>query len=469
MGSKTALRRIQLIPELQKKYNIFTHIDNSAAEKVLPDDSANSNAPLSHLVAGIKDNIVTKDMPTTCGSKILLDYMSPFDATCVKLLRDAGALLVGKTNLDEFGMGSTGIHSYFGPVRNPLFPNENAVAGGSSSGSAAAVAAGATDFALGTDTGGSVRLPAAYTSTLGFKPSYGRISRFGVIAYAQSLDTVGILAKDLSVLRKVFGVLDKYDERDPTSLSNKLRDAISDRRFKRSTYRIGIPKEFVQGSMAKELMEPLSNFLEKLMKQGHELYPVSMPSMKFALPVYFTISPAEAASNLARFDGIRYGTRSEKGDLEDGTLFSPTRDAFGQVVKDRMVLGNYNLCSEAFKDSYIRAQRLRVKTIDEFDSIFRFPNLLTGSKGNDAGLDLILGLTNDGPPQSIDHYHEEKVSSPINEYKNDIFVTPMSLAGLPVISFPLKRDAPLGVQFAGQYGDDSTVLDACSLLVDNHN
>lgn len=473
MSSKAALKRIQLIPELQKKYNIFTHIENSVAERVLPDNSNNSNAPLSHLVAGIKDNIVTNDMPTTCGSKILLDYISPFDATCVKLLRDAGTLLVGKTNLDEFGMGSAGTHSYFGPVRNPLFPNENVVAGGSSSGSAAAVAAGAVDFALGTDTGGSVRLPAAYTSILGFKPSYGRISRYGVIAYAQSLDTVGILAKDLSLLKKVFGVLDKYDEKDPTSLDNKLRASISDRYIKRNTYKIGIPREFIQGSLTKELAkeftEPLSNFLKKLLQQGHELYPVSIPSTKFALPIYFTISPAEAASNLARYDGIRYGTRSEKNDLEDGTLFSSTRDAFGQVVKDRLVLGNYSLCSETFKDSYIRAQKLRVQTIDEFDSIFRFPNLLTGSEGNACGLDLILGLTNDGPPQSIDYYNDKKISSPTNEYKNDIFVTPMSLAGLPVISFPLVKGKPLGIQIAGQYGDDSTVLDACSLLVDKDN
>lgn len=467
MSSKTALRRIQLIPELQKKYNIFTHIDNFAAEKVLPDNDDNSKAPLSNLVAGIKDNIVTNDMPTTCASKILLDYKSPFDATCVKLLRNAGALIAGKTNLDEFGMGSAGTHSYFGPVRNPLFPDENIVAGGSSSGSAAAVAAGAVDFALGTDTGGSVRLPAAYTSILGFKPSYGRISRFGVIAYAQSLDTVGILARDLPILRKVFETLDKYDEKDPTSLDNKLRSAISDSYNKKKTYKIGIPKEFVQGSVTKELERPFFNFLEKLIKQGHELYPISIPSVKTALPIYFTISPAEAASNLARFDGIRYGTRSEKNDMEDGTLFSSTRDAFGQVVKDRLVLGNYNLCSETFKDSYIRAQKLRIKTIDDFDSIFRFPNLLTGSEGNSLGLDLILGLTNDSPPKSVEYYSEGKVGSPTNEYKNDIFVTPMSLAGLPVISLPLLKGAPLGIQLAGQYGDDTTVLDACSLFVEN--
>lgn len=469
MSSKTALRHINLIPELQKKYNIFTHIDNSVTKRVLSNDDENTNAPLSNLVAGIKDNIVTKDMPTTCGSKILLDYMSPFDATCVKLLRDAGALLIGKTNLDEFAMGSAGTHSYFGPVRNPLFPDGNLVAGGSSSGSAAAVAADAVDFALGTDTGGSVRLPAAYTSILGFKPSYGRISRYGVIAYAQSLDTVGILAKNFSILKEVFQVLDKYDEKDPTSLNNELRAAIARNHTKKRCYKIGIPTEFVQGSPRKELVKPLSNFLEKLMEQGNELYPVSIPSVKVSLPIYFTLSPAEATSNLARFDGIRYGTRSEKGDLEDGTLFASTRDAFGQTVKDRLVLGNYNLCSETFKDSYVRAQKLRVKTINEFDDIFRFPNLLTGSEGNPNGLDLILGLTNDGPPHTIDHYQEEKVSSPTKEYKNDVFVTPMSLAGLPAISFPLKEGAPMGIQFAGQYGDDTTVLDACSRFVDSNN
>ncbi|CDH10739.1 related to Glutamyl-tRNA(Gln) amidotransferase subunit A, mitochondrial [Zygosaccharomyces bailii ISA1307] len=467
MTSKIALRRIQSIPELQKKYNIFTYIDHSAADKIIYDK--NADLQLANLTAGIKDNIVTQDMPTTCASKILLDYMSPFDATCVKLLRDAGALLVGKTNLDEFGMGSTGTHSFFGPVKNPLFDNQDIVAGGSSSGSAAAVAADATDFALGTDTGGSVRLPAAYTSILGFKPSYGRISRYGVIAYAQSLDTVGIMAKEFSVLRKVFDVLDKYDEKDPTSLSNDLRAEISALHTQKSTYRIGIPKEFFQGSLSKEVVKPLSNFLDKLLRQGHELYPVSAPSMKFSLPIYFTLSPAEATSNLARFDGIRYGTRSEKGDYENETLFAPTRSFFGNVVQDRLILGNYTLCSETFKDSYIKAQKLRVKLIDEFDKIFKFPNLLTGSKGHQNGLDLILALTNDAWPKPIDYFNETRTRSPTNEYKNDVFVTPMSLAGLPAVSFPLERGVPIGVQLAGQYGDDSTVLDACSLLVNNNH
>lgn len=467
MTSKVALRRIQSIPELQKKYNIFTYIDCSAAEKVIHNES--STLQLANLTAGIKDNIVTKDMPTTCASKMLLDYMSPFDATCVKLLRDAGALLIGKTNLDEFGMGSAGTHSYFGPVKNPLFQDEDIVAGGSSSGSAAAVAAGATDFALGTDTGGSVRLPAAYTSILGFKPSYGRISRYGVIAYAQSLDTVGILAKEFSILKKVFQVLDKYDEKDPTSLSNDLRTHLHTLHEPKATLKIGIPKEFVQGSLSKEVVKPLFSFLEKLLQQGHELYPVSIPSMKFSLPIYFTLSPAEAASNLARFDGIRYGTRSKKGDLENGTLFGPTRSSFGKVVQERLILGNYNLCSEAFKDSYIKAQKLRVKLIDEFDKIFNFPNLLTGSKGNENGLDLILALTNDARPKSIAYYNEAKARSPTNEYKNDIFVTPMSLAGLPAISLPLEKQLPMGIQLVGQYGNDMTVLDACSLIINGHN
>ncbi|QLG72970.1 hypothetical protein HG535_0E00540 [Zygotorulaspora mrakii] len=464
MSLRSAITRIRSIPELQKKYNIFITLDRDAEQKL--QDKEQKDQLLSYLVAGIKDNIVTKDMRTTCGSEILNDYVSPYDATCIKMLRDSGSIIIGKTNMDEFGMGSGGLHSYFKPVINPLFDDQKKVAGGSSSGSAAAVAAGAVDFALGTDTGGSVRLPAAYTSILGFKPSYGRISRHGVIAYAQSLDCVGILAKEYYILKKVFSVLDKHDDKDPTSLSKELREKASQRTKKNKTFRIGIPQEFIQNSIPSEMRTTYLNFVEKLMSKGHEVFPVTIPSAKDSLPIYYTLTPAEAASNLSRYDGIRYGERDEKRDIQDGTLFAPTRSKFGTEVQNRIILGNYNLCSAAFKDHYVKAQKLRVKLINDFDAVFRLPNLLFGSKGNENGVDFILSLTATNYPPTIDSFHKADLVSPTNEYLNDVFTMPMSLAGLPTLSLPPLKNVPIGVQLTGQYADDISVIDFCSSLED---
>lgn len=462
MSLKTALARIKAIPELQKRYNIFISTDSSAEKQLL--DNAGKDLPLGNLVAGIKDNIVTKELPTTCASKMLLNYQSPYDATCVRELRDAGAVIAGKTNLDEFGMGSGGIHSHFGPVLNPLFPETEVTAGGSSSGSAAAVSAGAVDFALGTDTGGSVRLPAAYNAVLGFKPSYGRISRHGVVAYAQSLDTVGILSKDMSVLRKVYNVLNKFDPRDPTSLSIELRKK-ADSLFKdKGNLRIGIPQEFLQKSVSADYKSLFSRFIEKLMDMGHELYPVTIPSIKDSLPIYYTLSPAEAVSNLSRYDGIRYGTRSPTTDIENGTLFASTRANFGKEVQDRIILGNYNLCSETFKNNYVKAQKLRLGLMNDFDHIFRASNILSNSKGNETGVDLILSLTATSAPATIKSFTSAENSSPTNEYLNDVFTMPMSLTGLPTLSIPLAEGVPLGVQVTAQFADDKTVLDFADKL-----
>lgn len=463
MSLKTALSRIRSIPELQKRYNIFINIDRSAEKQLV--DNADKELPLSHLVAGIKDNIVTKDLPTTCASKILETYQSPYDATCVRRLREAGVVIAGKTNLDEFGMGSGGIHSHFGPVLNPLYPSTKVTAGGSSSGSAAAVAAGAVDFALGTDTGGSVRLPAAFNAVLGFKPSYGRISRYGVVAYAQSLDTVGILSKELPVLRKVYNVLNEFDSKDPTSLSNDLRKKADNLFKEKGKLRIGIPHEFLQTSISADYKNLFFGFIEELMDMGHEFYPVTIPSVKDSLPIYYTLSPAEAVSNLSRYDGIRYGTRADTTDIENGTLFAPTRANFGREVQDRIILGNYNLCSETFKNNYVKAQKLRVGLMNDFDEIFRGPNIISNSKGNDSGVDLIISLTATGPPSTIESFTSAENSSPTNEYLNDVFTMPMSLAGLPTLSIPLGNDVPLGVQVTAQFAGDETVLNFADRIV----
>lgn len=463
MSLKSALQKIQKIPVIQDQFNVFTHISKTVENQLVKDTEAIK--PLSNLLCGIKDNIVTKNMPTTCASKILLDYNSPFNATVVDLLEESGAINVGKTNLDEFGMGSGGIHSHFGPTINPLFGNKRVVAGGSSSGSAAAVSAGVVDFAIGTDTGGSVRLPAAYTSVLGFKPSYGRISRFGVVAYAQSLDTVGILSQNIEILRKVYNVLNKYDSKDPTSLTEELRVEATNVYKKKEKLRVGIPKEFTQDNIPEVIKQGLLRVVDKLMSQGHGLYPVTLPAVKNSLPIYYTLAPAEAVSNLSRYDGIRYGTRDEKYDIANGTLFVPTRSNFGQEVQNRIVLGNYNLCSESFKNNYIRAQKLRVELIDQFDSIFSFPNVLTSSVRKETGVDVLLTLSSMNLPSTIENFSNKENSNPVNSYINDIFTTPMSLAGLPTISLPICGYDGVGIQLIGQYADDSTVLDIAEKLL----
>ncbi|CAI4035760.1 hypothetical protein SMKI_13G4120 [Saccharomyces mikatae IFO 1815] len=458
MPLKRSLREsVERLSSLQSKYNIFTSINPSPYKTK---NKEGKNETLTNYVVSIKDNIVTKDLPTTCGSRILENFRSPFDATVVKLLKQAGVHILGKTNLDEFGMGSGGIHSIKGPVINPLYPQEDKkIMGGSSSGAAASVACDLVDFALGTDTGGSVRLPACYGSVLGFKPSYGRLSRFGVIAYSQSLDTVGILSKEIKVLQKVFNTLDKYDKKDPTSLSVELRELIEKNKKTKNHLKIGIVEEFNHESLPKEFHELYFAFLKKLANLGHKIYPVSIPSVKNSLPIYYTLSPAEAASNLSRYDGIRYGYRDSEIDIKDGILFAPTRSEFGIEVKNRIILGNYNLCSDAFKNNFIKAERLRVDLVDEFDSIFEFPNVLTNFQGNPEGLDILLVPTSSKLPESIKEFGEEETKSPTNSYINDVFTVPMSLAGLPSLSIPLKEKTPIALQIVGQYGDDSTVLD----------
>ncbi|SCU86502.1 LAFA_0E01178g1_1 [Lachancea sp. 'fantastica'] len=471
MSLKSALTRLKRVPTVQQQFNIFTSLNQVVEEQLRKGDldQRKSDAPLRNLLCAIKDNIVTKDLPTTCASKMLDNYMSPYNATVVELLAAAGAVNVGKTNLDEFGMGSGGTKSHFGPTKNPLFPGEDVIAGGSSSGSAAAVAADVADFALGTDTGGSVRLPASYTSVLGFKPSYGRISRHGVIAYAQSFDTVGILSKNIDVIDRVFKVLDKTDPKDPTSLDEDSRgklQLIIQQKERNRKLRIGIPREFTPEGIPSRSVKSFLAVVERLAAKGHEFYPVSLPDIKHSLPIYYTLAPAEAASNLARYDGIRYGFRDPTKDAIQNVLFAPTRESLGPEVKTRIVLGNYNLCSEFINNHYIKAQKLRVEMIDEFDSIFALPNVLTGSNGAENGVDILLSLSAISEPATIDAYETGDARSPINSYVNDIFTTPMSLAGLPSISVPAGgSDKPIGVQVTGQYGDDQMVIDAVKELL----
>ncbi|GME80892.1 unnamed protein product [[Candida] boidinii] len=308
---------IGTLKAINKKFNIFTSIRENI------DHAKNKTGPLSGTFCAIKDNIATIEEPTTCASKILSTYTSPFNATVVDLLENSGSTVVGKTNLDEFGMGNSTTNSYFGSTLNPIYENdkEMRIVGGSSGGSAAAVASGVSDFALGTDTGGSVRLPAAYTGIVGFKPSYGRISRWGVIAYAQSLDTVGILAKDVMTTRKVYDVLNQYDDKDPTSLSNELRSQFA--KIKKTEdkidkkIRIGVPMECNLQDLSEKVKKSWLDLLKTVNNSDkYEIMPVSIPSIKSSLPAYYILAPSEASSNLMTKLLIKSLHRQEPLDLE---------------------------------------------------------------------------------------------------------------------------------------------------------
>ncbi|KAH3899413.1 glutamyl-tRNA(Gln) amidotransferase subunit HER2 SCDLUD_004856 [Saccharomycodes ludwigii] len=464
MNKNRLINKVKEISTLQKKYNLFTSINKNIEQQLCLNNAQNKQ--LSGLLGAIKDNIVTKDFDTTCASEILKGYKSPFDSTVVSILKNNGATILGKTNLDEFGMGSAGFNSVYGPTLNPIYPNEKRVAGGSSSGSAAAVSCDLADFSLGTDTGGSVRLPASYTHVLGFKPSYGRISRYGVVAYAQSLDTVGILAKDINILDKIFRLLDKFDQKDPTSLSNELRTKIEEKNAdSEKQIKIGLVNELKQESVPDLFHDVLLDVLRKLHKRRMSVFSVSIPSVKYSLPIYYTLAPAEAASNLSRYDGIRYGKRDKDSDLCDDTLFAPTRAEFGEEVKNRIILGNHNLCSDSFKNNYLKAQQLRVQLIDEFDSIFRSYNVLTKNKNNfEKGVDFLICLTAmNKAPKLTDVLSKYKQSS-LKSYINDVFTVPMSLAGLPTISVPIKN-TEVSIQIVGQYGDDYKVLEMAKTIM----
>ncbi|KAK2732960.1 Trimeric GatFAB AmidoTransferase(AdT) complex subunit [Myotisia sp. PD_48] len=450
-------------------------------------------SPLDGKLIAIKDNICTRDLPTTCGSAILEKFKSPFDAAVVSKLRESGAVIAGKTNLDEFGMGSHSIHSHFGPVKNQNTAGlEPLSAGGSSGGSAVAVATGQCHAALGTDTGGSVRLPAAYTGIFGFKPSYGYISRWGVVAYANSLDTVGILAPNTAVIRDVFDCISGFDPRDPTSLRpetrNRVRRAAQQGSETRgSKLRIGLPVEYNIHELSPIVRSTWTQVLQYLQSLGHSIHPVSLPTTKTALSAYYVLAPAEASSNLAKYDGVRYGTRNtESPDNAGGYLYGNTRGTgFGPEVKRRILLGALSLSAEKMDNYFIQAQRIRRLVQSDFNSAFRLPNaLLRGSSTSGSydlsaeGVDVLVCPTAPTTPPSIKSL---EAAPAIEAYTNDVFTLPSSMAGLPALSVPVRvacdkgnsdlissvhpcASAAAGIQIVGQFGDDQTVLAIGALL-----
>lgn len=431
--------------------NCFTLISHEtalkSAEQIDSLIKAGKRAPLLGVPVGIKDVICTKGVRTTAASKILENFIPPYDATVVRKLITAGAVSIGKMNMDEFAMGSSNENSAFGPVRNPWNPEY--VPGGSSGGSAAAVAAGICPITLGTDTGGSIRQPAAFCGIVGLKPTYGRVSRYGVIAYASSLDQVGAFARNVHDCAIATQAICGVDPNDATSADQPVPNFAEHLGRSIKGLRIGVPKEYFIDGLAPEVKEATGKALKVLEGLGAIPVEITLPHTELAVAVYYILAPAEASSNLARYDGIRYGHRA-KGNLDLKSLYCKSRsEGFGREVQRRILVGTYVLSSGFYDAFYVKAQKVRSLIVRDFHDAFK------------DSCDLIVSPTTPTPPFKLG----EKVSDPLTMYLNDLFTIPVNLAGLPGLSVPCgfsNNGLPIGLQLIGKPWDEATLLQVAS-------
>lgn len=395
------------------------------------------------LPAGIKDNIVTEGLLTTCASQFLRNYDPIYDATVTKKLKAAQAVTIGKLNMDEFAMGGSNENSSFYPTRNPW--NTEYVPGGSSGGSAASVAAGQVYFTLGSDTGGSIRQPAAYCGIVGLKPTYGLVSRFGLVAFASSLDQIGPLTKNVEDSAYVLQAIAGYDGNDSTSAKVDIPDYVSALTGDVKGLRIGVPKEYLGQGIDPKVKEAVLEALKQFESLGATWEEVSLPHTEYAVATYYLLASSEASSNLARFDGVRYGVRADNPDNLIDLYRKSRSQGFGQEVKRRIMLGTYALSSGYYDAFYLKAQKVRTLIKQDFDNVFE-------------KFDLIIGPTAPTPAFKIG----EQVGDPLTMYLNDICTIPVSLAGVPAISVPcgFADGLPVGLQIIGKAFDESTVLRA---------
>jgi len=402
-------------------------------------------APLPPLVGvpiGIKDVMVTKGIRTTAGSKILENFIPPYDCTAVARLEAAGAIVLGKMNCDEFAMGSSNENSAYGPVRNPR--DKSRVPGGSSGGSAAAVAAGMAVATLGSDTGGSIRQPASFCGVVGLMPTYGRVSRYGLIAFASSLDHIGPLTKTVKDAAILLRVIAGHDPLDSTSANLPVPDYEADLAKPVRGLKIGIPKEYFGEGLDAEVRAAVEAGIAKLRNAGCEIVPISMPHTTYAIPTYYVIATAEASANLARFDGVRYGYRSESAHTLSEMYRKSRDEGFGAEVKRRIMLGTYALSSGYYDAYYLKAQRVRTLLTRDFEEAFQ-------------KVDAIVTPTAPTPAFKIG----EKSDDPLSMYLADIYTVTADLAGVPGISVPCgntQSGLPIGLQVLGRHFDESTVL-----------
>ncbi|MFJ7828346.1 Asp-tRNA(Asn)/Glu-tRNA(Gln) amidotransferase subunit GatA [Psychrobacillus sp. NPDC096623] len=396
--------------------------------------------PLFGLPIGVKDNIVTEGLETTCASKILQGFNPIYDATVVKKLREAGMVTIGKLNMDEFAMGSSNENSAYKTTKNPW--SLDRVPGGSSGASAAAVAAGEVPFSLGSDTGGSIRQPASYCGVVGMKPTYGRVSRFGLVAFASSLDQIGPITRNVEDNALLLEAISGVDANDSTSADVDVPNFAAALTGDIKGLRIAVPKEYLGEGVSEAVRQSVMDALKVLEAQGATWEEVSLPHSKYALATYYILSSSEASSNLSRFDGIRYGFRAENVEnLLD--LYKETRaQGFGDEVKRRIMLGTYSLSAGTYDAYYKKAQQVRTLIKQDFDKVL-------------ADYDVIIGPTAPTPAFKIG----ENVEDPLTMYANDILTIPINLAGVPAISIPcgFEDGLPLGLQIIGNYFDESTI------------
>ncbi|MGN0601330.1 MAG: Asp-tRNA(Asn)/Glu-tRNA(Gln) amidotransferase subunit GatA [Oscillospiraceae bacterium] len=435
------------INDVDEKINAYVTLNKENALKTAEEiDKKIANgeelSPLAGIPMGIKDNISTKDLKTTCSSKMLGNYVPPFNATVINKLNDAGAVITGKLNMDEFAMGSSTETSYFGATKNPY--DLDRIPGGSSGGSAAAVAACEAIVTLGSDTGGSIRQPAAYCGVVGLKPTYGSVSRYGLVAFASSLDQIGPLGKSVRDVALVQSVINGHDKMDATSSYRQNIDFVGNLSSDVKGLKIGLPKEYFGKGIDTEVKEAVINAIKELEKQGAVIKEIELPSTDYALSAYYIISSAEASSNLARFDGVRYGFRAENYDgLID--MYEKTRsEGFGDEVKRRIMLGTFVLSSGFYDAYYGKAKLLQRRISDEFNNAF-------------SDVDVIAAPTVPTTAFKIG----ENIGDPLKMYATDICTVTVNIAGLPAMSVPCgtdSRNLPVGLQLIGNKFTEQTLL-----------
>ncbi|HEX6400423.1 MAG TPA: Asp-tRNA(Asn)/Glu-tRNA(Gln) amidotransferase subunit GatA [Actinomycetota bacterium] len=447
---ESSLRRLDAVEDSVRAF--LTRTPEVALERAAELDAHRGTGAPQHPVAGIplglKDVLSTMGIRTTCGSRILEEYLPPYDCTAWARLSGHGSVLLGKTNCDEFAMGSSNENSAFGPVRNPW--DLERVPGGSSGGSAAAVAAGEVVWALGTDTGGSVRQPASLSGVVGLKPTYGLISRYGLIAFASSLDTVGTLTRSVADAALLLGALAGKDPRDATSLDADVPDYVAGLDGGVRGLRIGVLEEALGEGVEPDVRDAVRASVERLAALGAEVGEASLPHAGYTLPAYYLIAPSEASSNLARYDGVRYGYRAEGG-ADSVEMMARTRgEGFGPEVKRRIMLGTYALSAGYYEAFYGQAQKVRTLIIRDYERAFE-------------DFDLLVSPTSPTTAFRIG----EKVDDPMAMYLNDIFTIPANLAGVPAISVPCGLDGaglPVGLQFTAPLLRETVLLQAANAL-----
>ncbi len=437
----------KLIQEFLKRYNdtLDLNIMTQVNEKWLTEhenEQAKIKGPLSGKLIAIKDNMNVTGLQTSCGSEFLKNYIAPYDATVIEKIKKAGGIIVGKANQDEFAMGSSNEYSAFGPTKNPVNPNH--VPGGSSGGSAAAVAAGLVDYALGSDTGGSIRQPAGFCGVVGLKPTYGRVSRYGLTAFASSLDQIGPITKTVKQSAELLQVIAGKDPNDASSAEVDVEDYVATLNND-SVKTIGVPYHLLQEGLDPEVKARIEEAIEMLKKDGKEIKEIELPYLKYSIAAYYILATAEASSNLARFDGVRYGARKE-GDVESiNEFYAKNREAgFGPEVKRRIMLGTYVLSSGYYDAYYAKAQKVRRLIYEDFQKAY-------------DKVDAIILPTCPTPAFKIG----ELVNDPMAMYLSDIFTVSINIAGIPGISVPVGKTEgglPVGMQILGNLYEEGKIL-----------